>query len=799
MPKIGPYELLDPLGQGGMGQVWKARHERLDRTVALKVLQSRGPEDFARFQREARLAARLSHPNIAQIYEVGEDAREPYIAMQYVEGAPLDRSPLPLRAKVHALRDAARAVHYAHLQGVLHRDLKPANLLADLQGRGIVLDFGLAREVGHEESSLSSAGLVLGTPAYMSPEQARGDLRAVDTRSDVYGLGASLYFFLCGRAPHQGQTALEIVMRVLERDPTPPRRIRLDADRDLETIAMKAMEREPERRYPSAAVFADELDRYLAGEPIQARPASWAYRIGKRIRRNPVVWALASALFVTGIAGTAVWIQNLRRALAAEKGLRERGDRELESARRRAEAEPHYHRAARTMQVVREDRFRDVPRRPELALEVEEAASRALAVDPDFVEALHLRGLARSERAHRDDEGFRGAESDFTRALELRGSYTPALYDRGRLYMYRFFDRVMWDNLAHQDPLRSVKDHTEWKDRAKADFERARALGGEEDEQALAEVAILLAQLQFQDAAKRGAEVFPRVRRTTELRLLMAVVHLFTFQTSRAAKELDRAFADWPRYRYALLIRILLHLAFDPDYERALADLATLREDEPDSPFVLLGLGETYRRQGKTKEALACFEEIVRRTPHSHVWHAIGQIREGEKDYAAAAEAYTRSAEVAPAWSPAYLARSRMREKLGDPAGAEADLTTVFGLLEKPAPSLIRRRAALRAELGRTDEALVDYDDAFRADPNNTLAYVSRGNLFLKLQRWEEAARDFDRVVTLSPKEPQGYAGRGAARLRGGNRAGAIEDLEQAVKLGSRDPAVARLLAEARR
>jgi len=277
-PQIfGEYELLDELGRGGMGVVYKARHRKLDRIVALKMIR-RGATapaaEFARFEQEALAAARLDHPHVVPVYEVGECEGRPFFTMQYVAGTTLSErlaeGPLPPREIAALLAPICDAVHAAHQQGILHRDLKPSNILIDRDGRPLVTDFGLAKRV-EDDSSLTHTGAILGTPTHMSPEQAAGSRGRIGPRSDVYSLGVILYQMLTGRPPLQGATPMETVLMVLEQEPLPPRLLNPRADASLEMIALRCLQKPADLRYESARTLADDLRAYLADEPISAR------------------------------------------------------------------------------------------------------------------------------------------------------------------------------------------------------------------------------------------------------------------------------------------------------------------------------------------------------------------------------------------------------------------------------------------------------------------------------------------------------------------------------------------------
>ncbi len=340
------YELVEFVGRGGMGDVYKARDLRLGRFVALKFLRRDDPDQIKRFLREAQVQARVEHENLCPIYEVGDVEGHSYIAMQYVSGGSIKEiadllSPVD---KVEIMVDVADALHAAHQTGLIHRDIKPANILVERNPGGswhpYVVDFGIARDIDtpHE---LTVSGMVLGTPAFSSPEQVRGESSTLDRRTDVYGLGATLYWFLTGRSPYEGAYT-EILSDVADRDPVPPHRIDRTIPVDLETIVLKCLEKEKDRRYDSARELSEDLRRFLAGEPIMARPATVFYKLGKRVRKHP---RLVTAAVVTIAAFVALGLVSLRanlqtrRQAAVAQLLTERA-REIESFARVAAMMP---------------------------------------------------------------------------------------------------------------------------------------------------------------------------------------------------------------------------------------------------------------------------------------------------------------------------------------------------------------------------------------------------------------------------------------------------------------------------
>jgi serine/threonine-protein kinase len=307
-PQVPGYTVLGVLGRGAMGVVYKAQQQGLKRVVALKMIlagDQAADRDRARFRIEAVAVAQLQHPSIVQIYEIGEHDGKPFFSLEYVEGGSLARkvssTPLPPRTAAEIIRAMAQAMQYAHEKGIIHCDLKPANVLLTPDGQPKITDFGLAKRLD-EESGQTHAGIVLGTPSYMPPEQAEGRLADVGPLSDVYSLGAILYELLTGRAPFRAATMLDTLQQVRLQEPVSPAQLQPGTPRDLETIALKCLQKEPRKRYGSAAELAEDLRRYLAGEGIRARPVSLGERAVRWSRRNPVVASLCAALVVLIVA-----------------------------------------------------------------------------------------------------------------------------------------------------------------------------------------------------------------------------------------------------------------------------------------------------------------------------------------------------------------------------------------------------------------------------------------------------------------------------------------------------------------
>ncbi len=483
LPRILDYDVEAVLGRGGMGIVYKARHQRLNRFVALKMLITgvyAGPDERARFQREAEAVAGLRHANIVQVYDVGDHEGWPYFTMELLEGGSLAQAlagtPQPAGRAAALLATLAEAVQAAHQGGIVHRDLKPANILLTADGTPKVADFGLARHFDGEPA-LTLSGVRMGTPSYMAPEQVIGKAHTIGPAADVYALGALLYEMLTGRPPFRGETASETERQVIAEEPVPPARLNPKVPRDLETICLKCLQKDPQRRYADAGALAEDVRRFVEGRPIQARRISILERAWRWCRRNPAGAALAVMILVlVGLSvGGALWLQRqqlerrieaevrrgrarlaIEAALGHQEDLRQQGLWE-DAKRELALAETHLYDAGSD----------ELQRRLAQAHYELDQAIRADAGDPGFVlrmakaeaelgragraEALLERAISRQprdpntwvqcglvrDRLGRTDQ----AVADFTRAIEL-------------LPRDRFFasprSRLIFDLAAHE-------------------------------------------------------------------------------------------------------------------------------------------------------------------------------------------------------------------------------------------------------------------------------------------------------------------------------------------------------------
>lgn len=458
-PALPGYEILSELGRGAMGVVYKARQIGLKRLVALKmILQGAhaSATDLTRFRTEAEAVARLQHPNIVQVFEIGEHNGLPFFSLEFVEGGCLaDRlveNPLPLREAAFIVKQLAEGMACAHAQGIVHRDLKPANVLMTREGTPKITDFGLARKLD-EDSSATRAGTIMGTPSYMAPEQAEGRNDRVGPCSDIYSLGAILYDLLTGRPPFRGTTILETLTQVRLIDPVPPARLTPQMPRDLETITLKCLQKDPARRYTSATELADDLRRFLNGEPILARPVSSLERAWKWCKRRPAAAALiaVSMLSVLSLAfgGLAYARSEQRRANEAERLLaivnqeRERAEEHFKQARQAVD---------QMLLRVGQERLAYEPRMEQVRRDLLEKAAtfydRFLQVDDPSPAVRHEAALASRKLGDIRvllDEADK-AEKAYLRSLEL---LDPLVQEDPAQSSYREDCAATWNNLGN--------------------------------------------------------------------------------------------------------------------------------------------------------------------------------------------------------------------------------------------------------------------------------------------------------------------------------------------------------------
>jgi serine/threonine-protein kinase len=670
------FVLVTPLGRGGAGDVWKAWDRQLGRWVALKILREVAVSGTAleRFRREVQAAARLSHPNVVPIHRVGEERGRPYVVMPFVEGRTLEEARLPLEEALRAIRAAALAVQHAHDRGVVHRDLKPGNMMVDGRGGLWVFDFGLVYVRDEGPSALTADGAVLGTPPFMSPEQARGDPAAREPATDVYSLGATLYAAVTGAPPFEGPSMAEVLRRVREEEPRPPRKVAPALDRDVETIILKAMEKDPRRRYATAAELAEDLRRRLDGEPIAARPAGAAYRLYRRVRRNPQGFGLGAGIAAAALLSLALWRAG-------------KGDREQALLTLREQARLSLDAALELRRAGANDRIRQFL--PPLESAYRTASERAPQLaEADFVMGRMYRALMDDAKALRFQE----------QALRKDPRFAPALYERAVL-LARLYADDLWK--AEKEGGREESGLADRILRDCLDLEGlVGTAGGGPGPLRLSEANALAARGILAYSRGQNHEALGLLRKAVEADPLMeeaweALAAAMTREAQQAPTRKDRE-RLW-REAEQIYTRALAH---DRGYLPHVQGRAGLRS----------ACAYYWRNRGvdPLPELAAAEEDLVRvvgaDARNAGAWMQLGDVRsnrafyrvkrgqDATKDFSGAESAFARALEIDPAHSASLAWRGLLRWNRGvwraergedpEPDFAEAD-RDFAALLEK--------------------------------------------------------------------------------------------------------------------
>jgi len=737
---FGEYVKVERVGRGGFGEVWKAWDVALARWVALKLLHHQDPDELRRFTREAQTAASLVHPNIAAVYQVGAHDGKQFIAMQFIDGetlhAVLRRDG---REIARMMRDAARAVAFAHKHGTVHRDLKPANVMVGRDGRVFVMDFGLARRTD-APAGITVSGQMVGTPQYMSPEQARG--QRADARSDVWGLGATLYELLEGRAPFAGGTILETLMNVTEEEPKAP-------PGELGTIAAKCLEKDTARRYATADALADDLDRYLEGEPITARPASTIYRLRKRAAKRKWILIPTLAAVVFGCVAAMV------------------APRWLEESRRRHRAE-FYQPLEGRLGVLRMKFYQ-----PDLQLENEYPVYEKLVADiraemersGECAPGHYLIGRCREMLA----DTLRAHEA-YDRALELDPSHSRTLVAKGRLEIELALIRRFSMREAQRREARGIAGP------AIERVRRGRSAGGAGMDGDLAEAYVAAIEGRpFTAAAMRekwGSEPF-----VEEFVLVEGMTRPEPKDVVEAATRVTAAIPSLPAaWFWRGVARINVGEDAVEDFDR------TLRIN-PRHAHAYMNRGRARFLLGDLDGAARDWQAVLALDPSMADAHAnIGMTRVQRGDAAAALECYEKALKIEPRNADVYYMMGNLRRDMGEPDAAIALYDRALELQPSKAEALVNRGQIKHAR-GDRDGAFADWNLAVERNAKLPQAYANRGRVFRERGELEKARADFDRAVELAPDDAGMRVARGACRERQGDLDGALEDFDEAVRL----------------
>ncbi len=770
--RIGKYQVVRELGRGGMGAVHQAWDATLRRWVALKVLLNLGGhEEIARFRREAQSAATLSHPGIIGVYEIGQHGDTPYIAMEFVQGRTLSGEGLSIPQACEIMIAVARAVDHAHHRGIIHRDLKPQNIMVDETGQVRVMDFGLAKPL-RGRSNVTVAGTIVGTPSYMPPEQADGRILEVDHRSDIYSLGAVLYELLTRRPPFAGKTVLETLTLVVERDAVVPSKINPDVPRDLETIVLRALDKDKTRRYPSAEAFARDLERFLKGQAIEAKRLSIAAQVSRTLRRQRLAWlggttavvaiaagawflgrssppdvapflAAADAKLAAGdLDGALTDVRTAETLVPGSSGKRLRStldrkaQRDEETARSRKAAEdkagsrerardaaqPELDAGRELVEKARLDLYKGGADLSKMRATLEEAArhfTKALEIFPGYPEARLGRAQARALQK-RPEEAVR----DLGLAIETLPGYPAALLARGQILLDRYMAYILPAGWRRDDAPESVR---RWIEQAIEDLRKARESGLKGGELEYCDASLALAEEKSQQAVSILTRTIDGGARKEEYYKLRGdALSVLGLKASGAEAQLDLANRALRDYTEAIRMRVNYHdayryraaLYFQVGHkDECLADLQWgLRMDPADS-VALSDLGTYFQRTARPDDALAY---------------------------------YGRALEIDPDNLRALSNRATIKTERKDYAGARADLERALKVNPDSIPATVNL-AAVRDYEGQTEEAVALLSKVLARQTMFSRGYFMRGVYRYKLQRWAEALDDLEKASGIDP------------------------------------------------
>lgn len=825
--RFGPYLLGRELGRGGMGRVFAARDPRLDRDVALKVLRGAvGERDLELFRRESRVLAALRHPGIVELYDVGAVEGQPYYVMELVDGETLhdavDWGRLPAREAADAVRQAAEAVAYAHGQGILHRDLKPGNLLRS--GRTVkVTDFGLAKVLQGSAPGVSVTGVSMGTPAYMSPEQARGEWDRVDARTDVWGLGATLYHTLGGRAPFEGASVDTTLQKVLHADPAPLRGV----DRDLETICLKALDKNPAARYATAREMADDLRRWLAGEPILARRPGAAARVWRWTKRRRT-WVAATLVAGAAAAAAGTWAarevrdRSWRRGRAEARRAFEAGDwaRAIYESDQVQRVKPDPEAAAIAERSRARQREEEARRRIDARVGPLDAAIRDTR--PYFyIRDIDIRtklaeveqALASLEEALKDPEAARvgagwaalgmgwyfagdsaRAETALLRARQLAPGDRRVPFYLARLYLERSMQ--VWLTRLYEQPLeeaeRRSKEFTDAASACLADL----GDGLSEMDRHLAAAYAAMAEGRKEEVLRRCDEGVARFGGAIGAEEYWNLRGYFSNPRGQL-EAYTNALEIRPQYAWGYYMRARSKVDLR-DFDGALADYDEALRVNPRLGLAYYQRALWYESRGKLKESLPDFEAAIRWDPH-----ALGpRIRRGHvrlalKEYDAAIADFTHAVELDPRSVKALAGRAQAHFLKGEYERAQSDYSAIMAHHPESADPWFRR-GEIRMHVGDWAGARDDFDQTIRRDPRIPEAWYQRALAKSHLADWDGALRDLDGFVRLSPKNIDGWYQRGLLRGRKNDWAGAKSDFDEAIRLSPRNANLLRWRAVAK-
>jgi serine/threonine protein kinase/Flp pilus assembly protein TadD len=824
------YEILGELGRGGMGIVYKARQLALNRLVALKLIRSgaaAGPEELHRFRIEAKVIALLQHPNIVQIYEVGEHDGQPYLALELVEGSSLHEriktAPLPAREAARLAGLLARAMHAVHQRGVIHRDLKPANVLLTADGTPKISDFGLAKRVDVDLGQTSS-GAVVGTAQYMPPEQARGHIRQIGPLSDVYALGAVLYETLTGRPPFQAATVYDTLALVVSAEPPPPSRLQPAVPRDLETICLKCLQKEPAKRYASALALAEDLDRFLADRPILARRTPPWERAIKWIRRRPAVAALLLSIAATLALLVAVLASRVQETFQRQTKLltQEAEARQLVAAAESAMSAEIWQEARTALKQALQE-IGSEPTLAELKMRADNLLTEVeskLKEGEDYRKFRKLRdealfhatlftgrdlatNLDATQQAARQALHIFQVRIDSLEGPTLGRSANAPQQKEVREGCYELL-LILAEAVAFAVPGQRPEQHSRQLNAALRILDRASSLGVTTQAYHLYR-ARYLSELGKQAAAQEERQRAEATPATTALDYFLGGNEKFrSAALEQASKDLERAVRLQPNHFWAQYFLAICYLkAYRPrearislnaclvirsdivatyllrgfahaelqdyssaeeDYEKALA----LKHDAEDEYAIYVNRGFMRIQQQRLRDGMVDLQHAISLKPRQYqAYLNLAQAYHLGQDLGKAIEQINQAIQLAPALDALYRIRAQLHMALNDPEGALGDLEKAIhvGRSQKTLTVLAVSTGSLLATPIEQGPFLAV--SSLIPGLANHLAedHFERGRILQLGKRHAEAVSAYEEVLRIRPEYAEAYRLRGKALL----------------------------------
>jgi serine/threonine protein kinase/Tfp pilus assembly protein PilF len=773
---FGPYDIIGEIARGGMGIVYRARQRSLKRIVALKVMkegENASEKQIRRFKRETEAAAKLQHPNIVAVHEVGCHEGFHYFTMDLIEGDPLDaivkrKEKMPVNRVLEAVAEVAHAIHYAHGKGIIHRDLKPANVLLDTDGHPKVTDFGLAKQIDHK-SMLTRTGAVVGTPFYMPPEQARGDVD-IDQKADVYALGVILYELLTLKLPFHGETTMEVYHKILEEEPLPPRKHDSRIDKDVNTIVLKAMEKDLGRRYQSALELAEDIERYLQGDPIKARPLGPIGRAIKKAKKNmPVVIVASITVFALfGSVGLIIWRQ--QRALRYEFEINKK--HEFDTFTTEVD-----NRCANARSQITSGKARMRDRDPEGALADLEEAERILEDLPLLTSDYAQFNEPPENQAHLDEKADEINEIYQEVYLETGKAHAMQKTEEAYVTALDFFERGL-EKTSGESGANSLLLHLE--------TGRVQAQQGK-----------------FEQALATFAGIIEADGEHVAARLETGRVHALAGAFPQAIESYTHVIESNAKAVRAYLLRGQTYFTLGRN-EDALRDFAKVLDLEDDLFDGYIWKGRTHQALGHFGEAQEHLTEAIDITPSlpdGYFYRA--ELHFEQRKHAQAIKDYEVAISRSPQYYEAYLGLGRALEWVLDYERARQQYDEILQSQDREAQPVKARAQAALATLElvqadayecRQEEELRSRQEAQTSDgslgPSPPADKLEAGSEALRSKRMAAAKSGFEEALRADPDLIEGLHGRARVALLEGDVATARKHLGRSMKLLAERPSV---------